>query len=150
MTRMKDPRSGAAALGGLVLIVFGLWWLVRSTGIIPSAVLDVISQAAGAVTLIALGVIVVIFAQRGTFSAPAPGSRLYRSRDDRWLGGVLGGLGVYLGIDPLVLRIAVILLTVLGAGILVPAYIVMWIVVPEEPPSVAPGPVPPTSNVTGA
>jgi phage shock protein PspC (stress-responsive transcriptional regulator) len=45
-----------------------------------------------------------------------------------------------------VLRVAVILLTILGAGVLIPAYIVMWIVVPEEPLWAAPESVPPTST----
>lgn len=150
MDGMKDPRSNAAAIGGLALIVFGLWWLVGSTGIIPAAVLRIISESIGALTLIALGIVVVMFSRRGTFVAPKVGTRLFRSRSDRWLGGVLGGLGGYLGIDPLLLRVAVLLLTVLGAGALVPAYIVMWVVVPEEPLVSTPGvPIPPAPPVPG-
>jgi phage shock protein C len=150
MDGMKDTRSNAAAIGGLALIAFGLWWLVRSTGIIPEAVLDIVSDSVGALTLIGLGIVVLMLSRRGTFVAPRAGTRLYRSRSDRWLGGVLGGLGVYLGIDPLLLRVAVILLTVLGAGALVPAYIVMWVIVPEEPLVATPGvPIPPAPPVPG-
>jgi phage shock protein C len=130
---MRDTRSNAVALGGVGLIALGLWWFLRSTGIVPPAVLEAINTGAGALTLIALGVVVIIVSRRGVLAAPKAGTRLYRSREDRWLGGVLGGLGAYLGIDPLLLRVAAILLTVLGAGVLIPAYIVMWIVVPEEP-----------------
>lgn len=133
MVDMRDTRSNAVALAGVGLIALGLWWFVRSTGIVPPAVLDAINTGAGALTLIALGVVVIIFSRRGVLAAPKAGTRLYRSREDRWLGGVLGGLGAYLGIDPLLLRVAAIVLTVLGAGVLIPAYIVMWIVVPEEP-----------------
>jgi len=133
MTPTNDARSGAAALGGMALIAFGLWWLLRASGLIPSTVLDTISQSVGALTLVALGVVVVVFSRKGTFARPREGTRLYRSRGDRWLGGVLGGLGAYLGVDPLILRVAAVLLTVLGAGVLVAAYIVMWIVIPEEP-----------------
>jgi phage shock protein PspC (stress-responsive transcriptional regulator) len=103
--------------------------------------------------LIAIGVIVIWLSRRGSFTVPRSGTRLYRSRTDKMLGGVLGGLGVYLGIDPLVLRIAVVLLTIMGAGALVVAYIVMWVLVPEEPPvpvagGVAPEwPVPPAPPV---
>jgi phage shock protein C len=47
--------------------------------------------------------------------------------------GVAGGLGRYLGIDPIILRIAFVVLTLAGlAGILV--YIIGWIAIPEEKP----------------
>jgi phage shock protein PspC (stress-responsive transcriptional regulator) len=86
------------------------------------------------------------------FRAAEP--RLYRSRTDRLLGGVLGGMGVFLGIDPLVLRLAVVLLTFMGAGLLVPAYIVMWVLVPEEPvdgaPSITIPPAPPVPSAPPA
>ena len=58
--------------------------------------------------------------------------RLYRSRSDRMISGVCGGLGEYLGIDPTVVRLLFLLgLFVGGSG--VPIYIVMMIIVPEEP-----------------
>jgi phage shock protein PspC (stress-responsive transcriptional regulator) len=58
-------------------------------------------------------------------------TRLYRSRDDRMLGGVAGGLADYLGVDPSLVRIGWVLLFLAG-GIGLLLYIVMWIVVPEE------------------
>ncbi|MCE5176820.1 MAG: PspC domain-containing protein [Caldisericales bacterium] len=58
--------------------------------------------------------------------------RLYRSRKERVIGGVCGGIGVYFGIDPTLTRIIWVAATLLGgAGII--AYIVAWIVIPEEP-----------------
>ena len=58
--------------------------------------------------------------------------RLYRSRRDRMLGGVCGGLAEYLDTDPTIIRLAFALSILLGgAGIL--AYLVMWIVIPEAP-----------------
>lgn len=62
-------------------------------------------------------------------------NQLYRSREDRMIGGVCAGLGVFLGIDPTIVR----LLFVFGAvffgfpGALVLIYIVMLLVVPEAP-----------------
>lgn len=61
--------------------------------------------------------------------------RLYRSRQDRLLGGVCGGLGQYFGIDPVIVRLAFVLLLTTGIGFL--AYLVLWIVVPECPHGVA-------------
>jgi phage shock protein C len=57
--------------------------------------------------------------------------RLYRSRGDRMVWGVCGGLAEYFGIDPVIMRIIFVLLIFLsGFGIL--AYIILAIVVPLE------------------
>jgi phage shock protein PspC (stress-responsive transcriptional regulator) len=58
--------------------------------------------------------------------------RLYRSRDDRMIGGVCGGLGEYLNVDSTLIRLlfALFALTA-GSGLL--AYIIMLLIIPEEP-----------------
>lgn len=56
---------------------------------------------------------------------------LYRSRQDRMLAGVCGGLGDYFRLDPTLVRLIFVLLAMFtGVGIL--AYVALWIVVPEE------------------
>lgn len=62
--------------------------------------------------------------------------RLYRSRRDRMLGGVAGGLGRYLGFDPVIARVLFIVL-VLGTGVGVLLYLLLWIVIPLEPEGLA-------------
>jgi phage shock protein C len=58
--------------------------------------------------------------------------RVYRSRRDRVLGGVAGGLAAYLAIDVVWVRIIWVILALAGGpGVL--AYIICWIVIPEEP-----------------
>jgi phage shock protein C len=58
--------------------------------------------------------------------------RLYRSRSDRKIAGVCGGLGAYLGIDPVIPRLIwVVLALAAGAGLL--AYLIAWLVIPIEP-----------------
>jgi len=58
--------------------------------------------------------------------------RLFRSRDDSVIAGVCGGLGKYLGVDPVLIRIAAVVLVFAGgAGILL--YAIGWIAIPEEP-----------------
>ena len=59
--------------------------------------------------------------------------KLTRSLNDRMLAGVCAGLANYLGMDPTVIRlIFVLLFFVSGPGILL-AYLIMMIIVPEEP-----------------
>lgn len=56
---------------------------------------------------------------------------LYRSRTDRMIGGVCGGLADYFGVDPTLVRVAAVLLAVAnGVGVI--AYIILLVVVPEE------------------
>ena len=62
-------------------------------------------------------------------------ARLYRSRNDRVIAGIGGGLGRYLGVDPVLIRIAIVVLAVLGGGGVL-AYLIGWVAIPEEP---APG-----------
>ncbi len=58
--------------------------------------------------------------------------KLYRSRRNRVVSGVCAGLGKYLNIDPIIIRIVFIIFTLIhGIGILI--YIIMWIITPEEP-----------------
>ena len=57
--------------------------------------------------------------------------RLYRSRSTRMIGGVCGGLADYFDIDPVLVR-ALFVITTFGYGIGFIAYIVFWIIVPEE------------------
>ncbi|HSK91399.1 MAG TPA: PspC domain-containing protein [Euzebyales bacterium] len=62
---------------------------------------------------------------------------LRRSTDDKVIAGVAGGLGRYLGVDPVVIRIALVVFALSGgAGVLL--YLIGWIAIPEE----APGEVP--------
>jgi phage shock protein C len=59
--------------------------------------------------------------------------RLYRSRTDTVLGGVAAGLANYLNADPALVRIAWAILVPLTGGAAFLAYIIAWVVVPEEP-----------------
>src|SRR5687768_3917105 len=56
--------------------------------------------------------------------------RLVRSRTDRVIGGVCGGLARYFELDPVIVRLVAILLAMSGFGILI--YLVLWVAVPPE------------------
>ena len=57
--------------------------------------------------------------------------RIYRSRQDRMVCGVCGGIAEYFDIDPTLVRLVWVIITLMGgAGIL--AYIIAAIIMPEE------------------
>ncbi len=58
------------------------------------------------------------------------GKRLYRSRDDKMIGGVCGGLSKYFNVDSTIVRLLAVLLLFAGVGLI--AYLIAWIVVPLE------------------
>ena len=64
---------------------------------------------------------------------PDPKNPLRRSKTDRWIGGVCGGLAKWLSWDVTLVRVLYVLVSIFSAafpGILV--YIILWIVIPEE------------------
>jgi len=58
--------------------------------------------------------------------------RLYRSRDERVIWGICGGLGKYFGVDPVLIRV-IWVVTVIFAGWSILAYLILRLVVPLEP-----------------
>ena len=65
------------------------------------------------------------------YSAP---KRLERSRNDRFIGGVCGGIAKYLNMDPTLVRILTVVIT-LFTFVPVVAYIIAMFVMPEESPA---------------
>jgi phage shock protein C len=81
--------------------------------------------------------------------SPGPDQRtVRRSRGDRVIAGVCGGLGRYLGIDPVLLRVAFIILA-LANGLGLIAYVVAWVAIPEEGADQPAGPAPEPRRETG-
>jgi phage shock protein PspC (stress-responsive transcriptional regulator) len=63
----------------------------------------------------------------------AENKKLYRSRNNRMIAGVCAGLADFFGIDVNVVRIVFAVGALLGFGSFILIYLVMFIVVPEEP-----------------
>ncbi len=58
--------------------------------------------------------------------------KLYRSRENRMIAGVCGGLGEYFNIDPTLIRLAAVFFSLWwGGGILL--YLLAWFIIPEAP-----------------
>lgn len=58
-------------------------------------------------------------------------ARLTRSRTEVMIAGVCGGLGEYFSVDPLIVRLIFILIT-LSSGVGLPVYILLWILMPKD------------------
>ena len=58
--------------------------------------------------------------------------RLIRTRKGRLLAGVCSGIGEYTAIDPTVVRLIFVALTLVTAGVFAVVYLAAWVVIPEE------------------
>ena len=59
--------------------------------------------------------------------------KLYKSRDDKWFGGVCGGIGEYFDVDSIIIRIVAIILGLVTSGILIFIYLLLCFLIPYEP-----------------
>lgn len=127
-----------AASFAIFLIIFWIWMLVDCL----ASDLDGINKLFWAVMIIAFNFIgalaYLLIAKKQkkviimkTKTSKKIDKRLFRSKSNRMVAGVCGGIGEYFGIDPTVIRLLWVLFMFMGgSGIL--AYIVCWIVIPEE------------------
>ena len=59
--------------------------------------------------------------------------KLWRSMQDKKIGGVCGGLGEWLEVDSTLVRQIVAFFTILGLGTMIPLYILAWLIIPKSP-----------------
>lgn len=60
--------------------------------------------------------------------------KLHRSRTDRMIAGICGGLGEMFSIDPTLIRLIFALVALFTVGTAVIVYVLGWIIIPEAPP----------------
>ena len=133
----SERRTDWLVVLGIGLVLWGGWWLLNSF-FAPllwplRAVLDAISRVGWPLAIIAVGVLVIVTARRGD-QPGVQGRKLYRSRTNRMVGGVLAGVADYLGVDPTLLRVVYAALAFFTSFF--PAfvlYVIAMIVIPEEP-----------------
>lgn len=59
--------------------------------------------------------------------------KLTRSRTDRWIAGICGGIGEYLEIDPNVIRVIWVIFTVVTVFVIgIVIYLLLWLILPES------------------
>lgn len=122
---------------GSLLVVIGLFLLFRQIGLFYSFhIWQIPWQSVWAVMFIIIGVI-LLFNKTKTAKAESPetnsGKKLYRSRSQKMISGVCGGLAEYFEIDVSVVRILWVIGTLLSIGLGVLAYVIMLIIFPENP-----------------
>lgn len=74
-----------------------------------------------------------------------PYKKLFRSRSERKIAGVCGGLAVYFKVDPFLIRLIFILFFLAGGAAFI-IYLIMWLIVPLEPINKAVLPIPVDKN----
>jgi phage shock protein PspC (stress-responsive transcriptional regulator) len=126
--RLGGVCAGMAEYFGTDVTLVRFVWVILA--LVPGGIVG------GVVAYLALWLIIP--AAPGPVPVPPGTRRLVRSTTDRRIAGVCGGLAAYLGVDSTAMRVIwVILAIVPGAVVLgVLAYLVAWLVVPEEPRSV--------------
>lgn len=60
--------------------------------------------------------------------------KLYRSRKDKMIAGICGGIGEIYSLDPTMIRLVYALITIFSVGTALLVYILGWIIIPEETP----------------
>ena len=59
-------------------------------------------------------------------------NKLYRSKNNRWIAGICGGLGKFFNIDPTIVRVIWIIGTLFSMGFGIILYLIIWAVIPER------------------
>lgn len=128
----SNSRIGFWGIAGVVLVVVGVWALL---GDFLGPVMHVVGHIFWPVLLIGAGIALLLSAKGRPLVVPAKvRGTLYRSRNDRVLGGVIGGISAHLGIDSGLARALFVVFTILsgfGTGVLL--YVVGMIFIAEEP-----------------
>jgi len=125
---------------GSLLIVIGLFLLFRQLGLFYSFQFWHIPwQTVWAIALIIVGAVLLFNKTKINKAEGEEGEsdkKLYRSRTQKMLGGVCGGLAEYFNIDVSAVRVLWVIGTLLSIGLGILAYLVMLIIFPETPEEV--------------
>ena len=135
----SDGKIGVATVAmaiGILLILFGMWQLAeRFLGTWFEDIWRIVSMVISIlwpIVIIIGGVALMMVARKGNLELPTQ-KKLYRSTRNKKLGGVCGGIAEYLAVDPAIVRVITIVLAVLCWYVMVPLYLLFWIVI--EPSS---------------
>jgi len=137
--KIEPSRNIGVIIGGLLIVIGGLFVLKEVFRGWNSNIFNFLFPfpfgIIWPIILILIGLIFVIgYNRRGVLLPTSSTDQLYRSRSDRKVVGVCAGIGQYFSIDPTVIRIVWVFLTIISGfipGIVV--YFVFSLLIPEEP-----------------
>ena len=123
--RIVEDRKIAGVCGGL-----GDYFDLDPVFVRLFFLMSLLFGGLGAVVYVILWIMVP--EMTGAQGEPRPAKRLHLSSSDRKIGGVCGGLGERFEIDPVLFRVAFILLA-LACGLGIVLYIALWLIVSRAP-----------------
>jgi phage shock protein PspC (stress-responsive transcriptional regulator) len=134
MNQGFDKNRIAIIIGGL-LVLLGVWQLAEHffgeffDGL--WRLIGVIVGVLGSLVVIVIGVLLVIAARKDKLDRPL-GKKFYRSTRNKKIAGICGGIAEYFNLEHATIRILTLILAVISWYVVVPLYIVLWIVVPPD------------------
>jgi phage shock protein PspC (stress-responsive transcriptional regulator) len=130
----KITKNGIAVAVGVLLVLFGIWQLAEQIfGLWYADIWAAISLAIRIIwplVIIAGGIMLMIAARKGNLSLPE-NRKLYRSTSNKKISGVCGGIAEYLAVDAAMVRVSIIVLAILCWYVIVPLYLMFWIIIPQ-------------------
>ena len=138
-------RSGLPLAAGLILTAVGIIWFLGTVHVLPFHMLSWTAWKLVLPGLLIIAGVYLLIRKAGPEQENGmdqsvtgePGQirsrRFYRSRNDRKLFGVCGGLGNYFGIDPVLVRLLVVASAIISIGFTLIAYLLLSLLTPEEP-----------------
>jgi phage shock protein PspC (stress-responsive transcriptional regulator) len=134
MNQGSNKNKIALIIGG-ALVFLGLWQLAQHFfGNFFHALWNVIAIVIGilgSLAVIAAGILLVVAARKDKLQLPQ-GKKLYRSTSNKKIAGVCGGIADYLSLDHATIRIIALFLAVISWYIVLPLYLILWIIVPPD------------------
>lgn len=137
----QTKKYNNAFIFGILLVVVGVFLLFRELEIFHQfQFFDVSFSMLWGILLVIIGALLLLSSRKSSeppdssgASQPFSGSkRLFRSRSNRMIAGVCGGIANYFDIDPAVVRLLWVLATFISVGIGLVIYILFIIIIPEE------------------
>jgi len=140
----KSTTNTIILIVGAALVLFGAWFLFGHLfGSVFAVVWRILTLVVGsifALLIIVVGIALIIHVHKQNSQKDQPQNatvntskkRLYRSTTNRTIAGICGGLAEYLQINPLIIRIIVVVCAFVCFYLVIPLYLICWAIIPSN------------------